>query len=144
MILSLFLSFEILYSKEVKFLSIRSEMVNMRTGPDNRYNIKYTYVKKYLPFKIIDTFNEWYFVIDPDLESGWIKKNLFLHSKKQVFGFIQNKNGIYCYKSNSNQIPEYKIDNANIVKIISCNEKMCLIEIKKIKMWCQKNDLWGV
>ena len=131
--------------KNLKFLSVKSDKVNMRTGPNNRYNVKYVYIKKNLPFKILGFFEEWYFVEDPFGEKGWIKKKLFFNSKKQNFAFVSNENGIFCYNSPSktSQI-KIKIDNFYILKIFSCKNEFCFIKLDREKFWCKKKDLWGL
>ncbi len=130
-------------NKNIKFLSIKSDKVNMRTGPNNRYDIKFVYIKKYLPFKIVGSFEEWYFAEDPFGEKGWIKKNLFFNSKKQNFAFVSSENGIFCYNSPS-KTSKIKIDNFYILKIHSCKNDFCFIKLDKKKFCCEKKDLWGI
>ena len=126
-----------------KFLSIKSDKVNMRTGPDNRYDIKYVYIRRNLPFKILGSFDEWYFVQDPDLETGWIKKNLFFNSKKQSFVFVLEKNGVLC-KTSRNSNKKIKIDHFYILRLNYCKDNFCLVNFDNNKLWCEKKDLWGV
>ena len=128
-----------------KFLSIRSDKVNMRTGPSPRYDVMYIYIKKNTPFKILDSFEEWYKVEDLDGEHGWIKKNLFLNSKRQRYGAVINHDGIFCNQSPSNASKKkIKIDYLHFVKLNDCkNQFWCLVQIDETKAWCEKKFLWG-
>lgn len=129
-----------------KFLCLKSDKVNMRTGPESRYNVKYIYIKKNLPFKILGSFEEWYFAEDPFGEKGWIKKNLFFSSKKNHFVFVSNQDGIICFESASENLKKrIKIDSFHILKLKeNCKNSLCEVILGKKKIWCKKNDLWGV
>ncbi|KLT23416.1 bacterial SH3 domain containing protein [Wolbachia endosymbiont of Armadillidium vulgare str. wVulC] len=45
------------------FISIKSNKVNMRTGPGFQYPVKWIYTCKNLPLKAIEEFENWKFVI---------------------------------------------------------------------------------
>ena len=69
-------------SENKKFLSLKNEEVNLRTGPSFDHPIKLIYKKKNLPLIIIDKFETWREIKDFENNSGWIhvsqlsKKNL--------------------------------------------------------------------
>ena len=58
--------------ENLKFLSLKNEKVNVRYGPGFDFPIKFIYVKKYLPVKIIDTKENFRRIIDHKKNSGWI------------------------------------------------------------------------
>lgn len=126
------------------FLAVKSDKINMRTGPNNRYDIKYIYIKKNMVFKITDSFEEWYKVEDIDGEEGWIKKNLFFHSKKQKFAMIRSKDSIFCYSGRNTQAKKvFKIDYLGLVKLVECRGEWCLVKKQDLKAWCESKFLWG-
>ena len=53
--LLLFLPYEILYSKDQYFLTLRNDKVNLRQGPSFDYPVKIFYKKKFLPVLIQQT-----------------------------------------------------------------------------------------
>ena len=69
-------------SENKKFLSLKNEEANLRTGPSFDHPIKLIYKKKNLPVIIIDKFETWREIKDFENNSGWIhvsqlsKKNL--------------------------------------------------------------------
>ena len=71
-ILFLFLPFEILYSNDEYFLTLRNEKVNLRQGPSFDYPIKIFYKKKFLPVLILDKSDNFRKVRDHENNSGWI------------------------------------------------------------------------
>ncbi|HEX4193642.1 MAG TPA: SH3 domain-containing protein, partial [Stellaceae bacterium] len=42
-----------------RFVSLRADTVNLRTGPGNRYPIEYVYHRKGYPLEIVGEFDQW-------------------------------------------------------------------------------------
>ncbi len=59
-----------------RFASTRSEPINVRVGPGERYDIVWTYVRSGIPVEIIQEFDTWRKVRDMDGDEGWIHQNL--------------------------------------------------------------------
>ena len=48
------------------WMSLRDDKAYMRTGPRDSYPIKWVYVRKYLPVKVVGKEADWRMVEDPD------------------------------------------------------------------------------
>ena len=59
-----------------RFASTRSEPINVRVGPGQKYDIAWTYLKSGIPVEIIQEFDTWRKIRDVDGEEGWIHQNL--------------------------------------------------------------------
>ena len=59
-----------------RFASTRSEPINVRVGPGQKYDIAWTYLKSGLPVEIIQEFDTWRKIRDVDGAEGWIHQNL--------------------------------------------------------------------
>jgi SH3-like domain-containing protein len=59
-----------------RFASTRSEPINVRVGPGERYDIAWTYLKSGIPVEIFQEFDTWRKIRDADGEEGWIHQNL--------------------------------------------------------------------
>ena len=59
-----------------RFLSLKSNDVNMRKGPGKEYPIKFKYIKKGYPLKIVAEYHHWRKVIDHEKNTGWIRGTL--------------------------------------------------------------------
>ena len=115
----------------------------MRTGPASIYDIKYIYIKRNSVFKILDIYDEWYKVVDIDGEEGWIKQNLFFHSKKFQYCMML-KDNTACYKKpNENSKIALVSDSLVIFQIKKCTDSWCKIQNDGISGWCKKENLWG-
>ena len=59
-----------------RFASTRSEPINVRVGPGQKYDISWTYLKAGVPVEIVQEFDTWRKIRDVDGEEGWIHQNL--------------------------------------------------------------------
>ncbi|WP_218939314.1 SH3 domain-containing protein [Wolbachia endosymbiont of Atemnus politus] len=122
------------------FLSIKSNRVNMRTGPGFHYPVKWIYTCKNLPLKVTEEFENWKKVCDINEDCGWIKSNL-LSSKH----YVMIKEDTYGYQKQSTDSKIImKIDKSVIMGIERCSEKWCLLSSTKRKAWVQKEHIYGV
>ena len=55
-----------------EFVMLKNNKVNVRYGPSFEYPIKYIYIKKNLPIKVIDKKENFRRIIDHKHNSGWI------------------------------------------------------------------------
>ena len=125
-----------------RFVSLKSNDVNLRVGPSINYPIKLKYIKTNLPVEIIDEFDVWRKIIDHENNVGWIHKSL-LKGDRFILISITNRN----YKNIFNRPNGKKIgtiQNNNIVSLESCIYKWCYISTNEIKGWVSKNNTWGV
>ena len=59
-----------------RFASTRSEPINVRVGPGQKYDIAWTYLKSCIPVEIVQEFDTWRKIRDVDGIEGWIHQNL--------------------------------------------------------------------
>lgn len=122
-----------------QYLNIKSFKVNARYGPGKHYPVKYVYLKRNLPVKVVQKFDDWINISDPQGHTSWIKKDLL---SKRSFAITQSF--AIGYKKNNNLNPTVKIDDSVIVAVKSCKEEWCKVTAKDHKFWLPKSALWGV
>ena len=59
-----------------RFASLASSEVNVRTGPGKDYPIHWVYTRPGLPVRIVDEYDVWRLVEDPDGDKGWTHSSL--------------------------------------------------------------------
>ena len=59
-----------------RFASTRSDPINVRVGPGQKYEIAWTYLKSGLPVEIVQEFDTWRKIRDVDGTEGWVHQNL--------------------------------------------------------------------
>jgi len=124
-----------------RIASIKTSRANLRSGPGKDYPIKWIYVKKKWPLKIIDQLDHWRKINTINNVNGWFHKSQ-LSGKKTILiiyhDYLRKKP-----KLDSKKIALLK--KRLIVDIIKCKVYWCKIEIKERRFsgWYVKNYLWG-
>ena len=127
-------------SENKKFLSLKNEEVNLRTGPSFDHPIKLIYKKKNLPLIIIDKFETWREIKDFENNSGWIHVSQL--SKRKSAINIKEHSILYKNSTIYSQ-PIAKLEIGRLVIIKKCKLTWCKIKSGDYKGWILKKYLWG-
>ena len=122
-----------------RFVSLRADKVNMRTGPSTKNPLKFTYYLKGMPMEVLDEYQGWYKVRDFEGDQGWINKNLM--SKRQTA--IITAEDIMFKKRETTSKPILRIEERVIAKVKKCVENWCKLSIQDYNGWVEKDNLWG-
>ncbi len=124
------------------FISIKdvTNKANLRKGPGDWYPIKWQINTPGLPLKVIEK-GEFYNKVElHDGTQGWL--SIILTSNKKNLIVIRDTNLI----SNNGKI-KAKVLKDNIIKTYNCDlekkSQLCKVEIKNIKGYIKKSNLWG-
>ncbi len=124
-----------------RFASLKSDNVYVRTGPSMDYPIKWIYKKEGLPVEIIQEFDAWRKIKDPNGEVGWAHKILLSGHKT---GLVISSDPLMVYDNQDKDRPIVKFEKNIIVKIEECQKLMCRVHFAPYKGWVDKKSLWGV
>ncbi len=120
------------------FLSLKSNTVNMRVGPGLDYPVKWVYLKKNMPLKLINNFENWRQVRDMNGEEGWIQVGLLSTNR-----YLVTKNITIGYSDNKKNFIKITIDPIVTLKFIKCEEDICKVSVQGYKVWVEKKNVWG-
>ena len=125
-----------------RFVSLKSDDINLRIGSSTNYPIILKYVTKNMPVEITDEYERWRKIRDKEGNEGWIYGDLL---KGDRFAIIikNNKSNIYVF-SKPDGVPIGEIGKLNIVTIKVCLKKWCKIKFDSHKGWVNKKNLWGI
>ena len=124
------------------FISIKevTNKANLRKGPGDWYPIKWQINAPSLPLKVIEKGKFYNKVELHDGTQGWL--SIILTSNKKNLIVIRDTNLL-----NNNRKIKAKILKDNTIETYNCNlEKkphLCKVEIKNIKGYIKKSNLWG-
>ena len=139
--LFLFLPYEILYSMDEYFLTLRNDKVNLRQGPSFDYPVKIFYKKKFLPVLVIEKSGNFRKIKDHENNSGWI--HISQLSKKKAAITIDDDLILFS-NSTVYSNPLAVIKKGRLVKINKCKDEWCKISSGEFKGWLEKKSLWGL
>ncbi len=124
-----------------RFASLKSDNVYVRTGPSMDYPIKWIYKKEGLPVEIIQEFDAWRKIKDPNGEVGWAHK-ILLSGKKMAR--IVGEGDALAYHDTEMDSPVVKFESGVVVAVDECQKLMCRVQFAPYEGWIEKKHLWGV
>lgn len=125
-----------------RFATIRNNQVNMRTGPGEKYPIKWVYQEKHFPVEIIDEYELWRQVKEIDGTTGWIHRTQLSSAR---YGLILEDTTL-THKPNDTSKVVAIAGKGTIGKILKCPKKsdFCQLDFDKAKGWTRKSNFYGV
>jgi SH3-like domain-containing protein len=128
-----------------RFVSLRADTVNLRTGPGNRYPIEYVYHRKGYPLEIIAEFDQWRQVRDWQGTEGWVHQRMVTGVRNIV---VQGSQHILRQSGDGGAAPVAKLDPGVIAHLLECSDAWCHIDVQNgasdVKGWLARNEIWGV
>ena len=134
------LYFNVLFSQEEYFLSLRNEKVNLRQGPSFEYPVKLFYKKKYLPVLVQDSSENFRKIRDHENNTGWIHVSQLTKKKAAItiYDDILVFNSPTVYSK-----PIVKLKKGKLILISKCKKNWCKVKVQKFKGWIKEDSLWG-
>ena len=136
-LISFFFSFTV-FSEEI-FLSLKKDKVNVRYGPSFEYPIKYIYLKKNLPIKVIDKKENFRRIIDHKHNSGWIHTSQL----RKASSVVLVENHLIFAKPTKFSEPIAIAEKGKLILLKKCIENWCKTKNKDVSGWILSNKFWG-
>ena len=125
-----------------RFVSLKSNEVNLRVGPSTNYPIELIYVTKNLPLEIIDEFDVWRKTKDHMGVIGWLHKSLIQGERFVLTGYSNDKDVDLYNRPNGSIIGAIKKNN--ILDLQRCVLYWCKLSHENINGWVLKRNIWGI
>ena len=122
-----------------EFVMLKNNKVNVRYGPSFEYPIKYVYLKKNLPIKVIDKKENFRRIIDHKHNSGWIHTSQL----KKSSSIILTKNQFIFSKPTKFSEPVAIAEKGKLILIKKCKENWCKSTNNEITGRILFDNFWG-
>jgi SH3-like domain-containing protein len=124
-----------------RFVSLRSDQVNLRVGPGANYPIQWVLTRKEMPVEIIKEFEHWRMIHDWQGTEGWVHERM-LTSKRAVVV----KGGVRALHRQPDLASGVvaRAEPGVFARLIECRGTWCRIEAADITGWMQRSEVWGV
>lgn len=135
-----------------RFASTRSEPINVRVGPGQRYDIAWTYLKSGIPVEIVQEFDTWRKIRDADGTEGWIHQNLLTGTRAgYVTPIIANGEIALLASQSADATVRARLGPGLKVTIKQCDGTWCEVSASAPSQrsttysgYMQQDELWGV
>jgi SH3-like domain-containing protein len=124
-----------------RFVSLRSDEVNLRTGPGERYPIDWVLVKKGLPVEVIEEFDVWRRVRDWQGSEGWVHQRMVAGARTVI---VTGKLRTLRAEPGDGAPALAQVEPGVIARLIECRDAWCRVEAESIKGWLKRGEIWGV
>lgn len=133
-----------------RFVSLKSDRVNMRNGPGTDYPTGWVYRRAGLPLEIIKEFEGWRQVRDADGAEGWVLQ-AFLSGRRTALVLPWERKAsnappivpVYSSDSASSKIVA-NVEAGVIANLSSCDGRWCRVSIEQYRGYVEQKKLWGV
>jgi SH3-like domain-containing protein len=124
-----------------RFVTLRSDEVNARTGPGVRYPVEWVFVRKEMPVEITAEFDTWRRIRDWEGSEGWVHQSM-----------LSGKRGVVI-RGETRTIREEARTDAPVVAraepgvmgwLHHCQGDWCQVDLKGYKGWITREAVWGV
>jgi SH3-like domain-containing protein len=124
-----------------RFVSLRSDQVNVRTGPGERYPIDWIFNRKDLPVEIVAEFENWRKIRDYDGAEGWVHQRMLVGRRSIL---VRDKIRELHRKPEPAAEVVARLEPNVVARLMECQGSWCRVEAQGISGWLQRNEFWGV
>ncbi len=126
-----------------RFVSLRADEVNMRTGPGVQYPVEWVYKRQGLPAEIIAEYGTWRKIRDWQGTQGWVHQSMLSGRRNLI---IIGAERTLRESADSNSAAKARAEVGVVGQIIDCEgpSSWCRVEIDGHSGWLRRVDFWGV
>ena len=125
-----------------RYASLKSNDVNVRTGPGLRYQIKWVLVRAGLPVEVIAEFEQWRKIKDIEGGEGWVHSAMLSGQRTTI---VTGTDAQTMYESQDRgSEPIAHLEPAAQADLLECTKEFCKIRAGDYKGWVERAHLWGI
>ena len=126
-----------------RYASLRSDEVNLRTGPGVRYPIDWVYKRRDLPVQIEREFEVWRLVRDQDGVKGWVHQATLTGRRSFV---VTGAERVLRRDGSETASAVARLQPGVVGRIRNCEaaSEWCQLQVGDYKGWLKREEFWGV
>ncbi|NOT72953.1 MAG: hypothetical protein HOP09_17270 [Hyphomicrobium sp.] len=133
-----------------RFVSLKSDRVNMRSGPGTDYPTGWVYRRAGLPLEVIKEFEGWRQVRDADGAEGWVLQSFLSGRRTGLVLPWERKSSttapvvaVFSSDSASSGVVA-NVEAGVIANLHTCDGRWCRVSIEQYNGYLEQKKLWGV
>ncbi len=127
-----------------RFVSLKSNRVNVRGGPNQNHSISWIFLRQGLPVEIIAEFENWRQIRDSDGQEGWVFHSL-LSARRTVLVAPWSDEEFLPLRSDPGDEGELvaNLGPGVLGNLDRCRDSWCKISIRQYDGWIAQDLLFG-
>lgn len=128
-----------------RFVSLKSDRVNVRVGPSRDHNIAWTFVQAGLPVEIIQEFENWRRIRDWEGKEGWVFHSL-LSGRRTALVTPWEQTGRTPLRARSKSDADIvaELEPKVLAAVSECAGGWCRVGGREYDGWLDQTRLFGV
>jgi SH3-like domain-containing protein len=125
-----------------RFVSLRADEVNLRTGPGTQYPVSWIYRRQMLPIEIIAEYHNWRKIRDWQGDEGWVHKNM-LSGRRSIIVVGDSRSVLASPAASSTVL--VRAEAGVIAHLVGCPDEgpYCRVRIGSREGWIDRTGFWG-
>ena len=126
-----------------RFVSLRTDEVNMRIGPGMRYPIEWVYRWRGLPVEVLREFQVWRLVRGPDGTEGWLHQATIVGGRTIIVtGATRTLRGEP--RATAEAVAELKPGVIARLRACPAGSDWCRVKVGERDGWLRRDEFWGI
>ena len=122
--------------------SIASGQAMMRTGPGQTYPATWLYRRADLPIKVLEVYQNWRKIQDPDGTTGWMMVSLL---SDQRTGIVRGDEPQPLHEEADARSPvRFRAEPGVVGRISRCGEGWCHFDVRGRDGYIRSDRIWGL
>ena len=127
-----------------RFVSLKSDRVNVRSGPNKDQEVRWVYTRAGMPVEITAEFENWRRIRDWEGAEGWVYHSLLSGKRSAVVVPKAKDELVPIYESADLKSAETaRLQSGVLGQLKSCNGTWCQFSGKNFDGWIPQERLWG-
>ena len=128
-----------------RFVSLKSNNVNVRRGPGQNYDLAFTFVRAGLPVEITQEFDNWRKIRDSEGSEGWVFGSLLSGERTVLIAPWESdgQHAAYASADGSAAVVAY-LQPRVVARVEKCTGAWCRVAGEGFSGWVEQSRLWGV
>jgi SH3-like domain-containing protein len=128
-----------------RYVSLKSDRVNVRTGPTKDHDVAWVFTRPGLPVEITAEFENWRRIRDAEGAEGWVYHSL-LSGRRTAVVIAREKDQLIAVSDGTAADSEVtaKLQPGVVAQVRRCDGKWCRVSGSKFEGFVPQERLWGV
>jgi SH3-like domain-containing protein len=123
-----------------RFVSLRSNEVNLRTGPGTTYPVDWVFVRRGLPVEVIAEFDVWRKIRDWQGTVGWVHQSML--DGRRMARITGAERELHSEPAEDGSVV-VRLAPGVIGRLLECEAAWCEIEHEGHRGWLKRDEFWG-
>lgn len=128
-------------AKLPRFVSLRSDEINLRVGPGRTYPIEWVLTRKEMPVEIVKEFQDWRMIKVWNDTSGWILDRMVTAERHVV---VSGAVRAIRREPDAASAIVARAEPGVVARLVECRGDWCRITAAGYRGWLRRGDVWGL